>query len=205
MVCWAQIRVQVLQTPLLQSERRCPSSSSSPSPSSEEQESTGPSKGRSSVRWIDGKSFEDLDKVAATSIYKLTFLHILKIFQDCGIGNVNRSTLFEYFRKLTNNYLPVFVKYHRVAYGIYSSPSVFSNSCAPNATRSSDGYRSDVRAIKEIKKGDPITICISRMDISREERRSFLETLLIDCKCERCSSNFDRGRITIYSFKIILL
>ncbi len=154
------------------------------------------------------KSFDDLNKFNGeisklspnlTSLYHF----ILKTFEDCGIGNIDRSILFEYFCTYFCNLLPVFLKYDLVAYGIFMSRSVFGHSCAPNATRSCNGCRSDVRAIKEIKKGDPITISISRMDISRQERRSYQEGMLIDCTCERCSSNFDRGKITIVCFKMI--
>ncbi len=150
------------------------------------------------------KSFDDLNKFNGEMSPKLTlaFQVLVQTFEDCGIGNVNRSMLFEYFRKYFQNAIAVFSKYDIVAHGIYMSPSVFAHSCAPNATLSFNGYRLNIRAIKEIHKGDPITFSRTRVDADRKQRHSSLEDILIDCKCERCTSNSDRGRITIFSLKI---
>ena len=141
------------------------------------------------------KSFNDLDKlnVEKSPLMTLVFLRILKVFKDCGIENWNHSMLLEYFSKLCHNGLIVLSKYDTVAQGIYMSPLVFGHSCAPNATLSFNGYRLNIRAIKKIHKGDPITFSRIRVDASRELRCSYLESILIDCKCERCTSNFDRG------------
>ncbi len=123
---------------------------------------------------------------------------ILEMFDSWGIEDFDFATVREYFCKKSQNSLSVFLKFDCVAYGIYMSPSVFGHSCAPNATRSFNGCRLDIRAIKEIKKGEPITVSFARVDMNRQERHSYLEDMfVIDCKCERCTSDFDRSKITI--------
>ncbi|KAH9404940.1 hypothetical protein TYRP_000774 [Tyrophagus putrescentiae] len=146
---------------------------SSPSPSSEEQESTGPL-----VRSI----FSTMNR----------WKNRLMIWTNCGIGTLIVPRCLSTFRKLLTINCSVFRSTTVSPYGIYSSPSVFSHSCAPNATLSFNGYRLNIRAIKEIHKGDPITFSRTRVDADRKQRHSSLEDILIDCKCERCTTNSDR-------------
>ncbi|XP_017463629.1 PREDICTED: histone-lysine N-methyltransferase SMYD3-like, partial [Rhagoletis zephyria] len=123
---------------------------------------------------------------------KQEFVATLKIFDCYDIEDFDCVPVFEYFRQHFHNLVYVFSEYGQVASGNYMSPSVFGHSCFPNATRTFNGCRLDIRAIKEIKKGEPITVSITRVDKSRKKRHSYLEyNYLIDCKCERCTSNFD--------------
>ena len=78
--------------------------------------------------------------------------------------------------------------------GVYLRMSRFNHSCQPNAeifANQDANDATDVRALRNIKEGEEITICYTDSDKSlwsREERRAELKHVYnFDCNCEGCT------------------
>ncbi|GMF42127.1 unnamed protein product [Phytophthora lilii] len=75
------------------------------------------------------------------------------------------------------------------AVGLFPICGLINHSCQPNCTWSNAGQGiMEVRALRDIKEGEEITLSYIDIDKERGERRKELrETKHFDCQCERCS------------------
>lgn len=76
------------------------------------------------------------------------------------------------------------------AVGLFPICGLINHSCQPNCTWSNAGDGiAEVRALRDIKEGDEITLSYIDIDKERAERRKELrETKHFDCQCGRCAA-----------------
>ncbi|ETO85256.1 hypothetical protein F442_00940 [Phytophthora nicotianae P10297] len=76
------------------------------------------------------------------------------------------------------------------AVGLFPICGLINHSCQPNCTWSNAGESiMEVRALRDIKEGEEITLSYIDIDKERSERQKELrDTKHFDCQCERCST-----------------
>jgi hypothetical protein len=71
--------------------------------------------------------------------------------------------------------------------GVYPSAARINHSCAPNCHHSSDAHGClVVDTVRDIRKGEEVTIPYVDLRLPREKRRAKLRELGFDCNCARC-------------------
>ena len=143
------------------------------------------------------RSFEDLmthKSDIEKSVYRTNFEAVLRRFNNCNI-EFDAATLFEYYCKICINSFSILNNdLNDIGSALYVEESFFDHSCTPNAAPVSNGMYLEVRAIKEIKHGEKITInYVDLKDDLEVRRKSLNERYYFDCHCPRCTSDFDKG------------
>lgn len=79
------------------------------------------------------------------------------------------------------------------ASGLYIEGSVFDHCCQSNACASGEGLVLEIRALKNIKVGEEITIDYIQNVLHKNQRQSSLkDKYFFVCHCFRCESDFDQ-------------
>lgn len=82
--------------------------------------------------------------------------------------------------------------------GLYVAETVLTtHSCSPNASLMFRGTQVELRAMDEIKVGQPITISYIRLTKPKVERQAELKKqYYLDCQCDKCEHDTDKGELT---------
>lgn len=144
------------------------------------------------------RSFQDLlthqSEIEQDSIRSKRFCALTQRYNECKIEFV-MSTLFEYFCKICINSFSILdVNLNEIGTALYVAESSFDHSCSPNAAPVFNGTYLEIRAIKQINKGDKVNINYVDLKENKTKRHNQLrQQYYFECECDRCNSNFDDG------------
>lgn len=76
-----------------------------------------------------------------------------------------------------------------IGVGLYPSLSLLNHDCGPNCVMVFEGTKLQLRAVRDIKPGDEITISyVDPLALSEERRKQLQEQYHFTCHCQRCES-----------------
>lgn len=148
---------------------------------------------------LTGMAFKDLpwhcEQFVRNEDKMLDFAAICYSFDTFKI-KYNRAIMFEYYCKLQVHATYFVNRFNNGNhFFLYLSLAAFKHSCVPNAFFSISETRMILRAIKEINVGDEIVVSLIELNQDLEGRQKQLkEKYLPECACERCTSDFDKGK-----------
>ena len=97
----------------------------------------------------------------------------------------DKATLFNFYCKICiNSFSIVDVNINEIGSGLYIAESVFDHSCTPNAAPVFNGMYLEIRAIKDIKKGEKLNINYVDLKVDLATRHESLrKQYYFDCHC----------------------
>ena len=145
---------------------------------------------------------EQVKKLPSEAVQQFEELPVPDVFLDC-----ENSFILTYLYFLGN--WPNYVTGH--SHMLSLNFALVNHSCVPNVTQKAqkpdEEYNITLRAIKDISRGEEVTVSylnddhISEFGMNREKRREKLKkTLFFDCNCSFCSENPDWALYIVHWF-----
>ncbi|XP_072320858.1 histone-lysine N-methyltransferase SMYD3 [Eucyclogobius newberryi] len=76
-----------------------------------------------------------------------------------------------------------------IGVGLYPSLSLLNHDCGPNCVMVFEGTKLNLRAVKDIKPGDELTVSyIDSLELTEVRRKQLEEQYHFTCSCQRCNS-----------------
>lgn len=146
-----------------------------------------------------GRSYDDLmthkENITNDDNKCRKFAAICDKYENVNI-TFDKSQLFEMFCKICiNSYSMLNTDLNGIGSGVYVAESMFDHSCTPNAAPVFNGIDLEIRCIKPIEEGEPITVNYIDLKESKSTRQKMLkEQYYFDCNCPRCEQDLPRGK-----------
>ncbi|KAK7913349.1 hypothetical protein WMY93_013560 [Mugilogobius chulae] len=84
-----------------------------------------------------------------------------------------------------------------IGVGLYPSLSLLNHDCGPNCVMVFEGTKLQLRAVKEIKLGDELTVSyIDSLELTEDRQKQLEEQYHFTCTCQRCNSR-DKDVLTV--------
>ena len=147
------------------------------------------------VKLIDGneRSFYDLkdhiDEIKNHEQRVQGFIATFSLFNSIGL-QFDSEILFKIFCKLCINSFSILdTSLNEIGTGLYIETSIFDHSCQPNSAPVFNGLHIEIRSLKNVPLGDPVTINYVDMKASRSTRQGMLKAqYYFTCQCPRCTN-----------------
>lgn len=145
-----------------------------------------------------GRTYEDMmthsENISKDERLCLAFKLLCAKFQEFNIS-FDESKFFEMFCKHEiNSFAILNADSMSIGSGVYVAESMFNHSCTPNAAPVSNGVHMEIRCIRPIEEGEPITICYVSQEDPKLKRQKILKKYYFDCNCPRCEQDLPRGK-----------
>ncbi|XP_048213469.1 histone-lysine N-methyltransferase SMYD3 [Perognathus longimembris pacificus] len=120
----------------------------------------------------------------------LTFQHFMREEIQDASQLPPSFDIFEAFAKvICNSFTICNAEMQEVGVGLYPSMSLLNHSCDPNCSIVFNGPHLLLRAVRDIKAGEELTICYLDVLMTSEERREQLrDQYYFECDCIRCQT-----------------